>query len=266
MVGALWKDGTMDLTRFASIQQIQRHPTKTSDAYRFVSTRAVLDGFAELGWFPASVREAGVRIAENRGFQQHLVRLRSPEFDQPEIRVGDAIPEIVLRNAHNGDSALHLYAGIFEKVCSNGLMVRRGGDRVRLPHLGFSPWMVESAVKHLGRLMPGAFEEREGWRGLILKDDERLAFADAAATLRFCGQKYAVDSEDLLRPRRQAQADRSLWSVFNTVQENIMRGGIPQSRPDGSRFLSRPVRSVDEEVRLNLKLWQLAAALEKAVN
>ena len=44
-----------------------------------------------------------------------------------------------------------------------------------------------------------------------------------------------------------------------------MRGGVPQRRPDGSRFLSRPVRSVDEEVRLNLRLWRLAAALEKAV-
>ena len=81
--------------------------------------------------------------------------------------------------------------------------------------------------------------------------------------LRF--ERYAVEAEDLSRPRRWEQADRSLWSVYNTVQENIMRGGIPQRRPDGSRFLSRPVRSVDEEVRLNLRLWQLAAALEKAV-
>jgi hypothetical protein len=256
----------MDLTRFESIQQTLRHPTKTSDSYRFISTRAVLDGFAELSWFTASVREAGVRNPENRGFQKHLVRLRSPEFERREIRVGDAIPEIVLKNAHNGDSALHLYAGIFEKVCANGLVVQRSGECVRLPHLGFSPWMVESAVKHLGRIMPGAFEERERWRGLMLKKDERLAFADAAMALRFRGEKHAVDADDLLRPRRREQADSSLWSVFNTVQENLMRGGIPQRKADGSCFLSRPVRSVDEEVRLNLKLWQLASQLEKAIN
>ena len=256
----------MDLTRYESIQQVTRHPTRTSDSYRFVSTRAILDGFAEHGWLPAVVREAGVRKPENRGFQQHLVRLRSQEFTLREMGVGDAIPEIVLKNAHNGDSALHLYAGIFEKVCSNGLIVQRGGDRVRLPHLGFATWMVESAVKHLTAIMPGAFAERERWRGLVLKEDERLAFADEASELRFGGGKYAVEAEDLLRTRRLEQVDKSLWSVFNTVQENIIRGGVPQRRPDGSRFLSRPVRSVDKEVRLNLKLWQLAASLEKAIH
>lgn len=255
----------MDLTRYESIQQVMRHPTKTSDSYRFVSTRAILDSFAEHGWLPATVKEAGVRKAENRGFQQHLVRLRSAEFSARVIGVGDATAEIVLRNAHNGDSALHLYAGIFEKVCSNGLVVQRGGDRIRLPHLDFAAWIVDSAVKHLTAIMPGAFEERERWRGLILKYDERLAFADAAKGLRFGRGTYAVQAEDLLVPRRREQADWSLWSVFNTVQENVIRGGVPQRRPDGSRFLSRAVRSVDEEVRLNLKLWQLAANLEKAV-
>ena len=68
----------MDTSRFESIQQTQRHPTRTSDAYRFVSTRVVLGAFAELGWFPVTVQEARVRKPENRGFQQHLVKLRSP--------------------------------------------------------------------------------------------------------------------------------------------------------------------------------------------
>jgi hypothetical protein len=49
------------------------------------------------------------------------------------------------------------------------------------------------------------------------------------------------------------------------MQENIMRGGVPQRRPDGTRFLSRSVRSVVEKVRIDLRLWQLAAALEKAI-
>lgn len=253
----------MDLTRFDSIQQTERHPTRTTESYRFLSTRAVLDTFAELGWTPVAVREAGVRKPENRGFQQHLVKLRSPGFARREVAAGDAIPEIVVKNAHNGDAALQLYAGIFEVVCSNGLMVQTREDRVRLPHLGFAPWMIESAVEHLGRILSGAFADRERWRRMILEEDARLALADAAAALRF--ERYAVEAEDLLRPRRWQQADRSLWSVFNTIQENIMRGGVPQRREDGSRFLSRPVRSVDEEVRLNLRLWRLAAALEKAV-
>ena len=118
----------MDLTKFESIQQTGRHPTKTSDGYRFVSTRVVLDSLGELGWSPVTVRESRVRKLENRGFQQHLVRLRSPEFERKQLAVGEAVPEIVVKNAHNGDSALHLYAGIFELVCRNGLLVWQGGS------------------------------------------------------------------------------------------------------------------------------------------
>jgi hypothetical protein len=32
------------------------------------------------------------------------------------MNVGDAYPEIVLKNAHNGETAVHLFAGIMEKV------------------------------------------------------------------------------------------------------------------------------------------------------
>lgn len=256
----------MDLSGYASIQQRERHPTRTTGVYRFVSTREVLEGLAELGWFPARVKEAGVRKAENRGYQTHVVRLRNPDFTPGTFEVGDAIPEIVLRNAHNGDSALHLFAGIFEKVCANGLIVERGGERVRIPHLGFAAWMVESAVRHLTSILPGAFEDRGRWRGVMLRRDERLAFADAALSLRFDSARVEVDPEDVLRPRRLEQADFSLWSVMNTVQENLMRGGVRQRREDGTTYRSRPIASLDEEVRLNLALWRLAVNLEKAIN
>jgi hypothetical protein len=100
----------------------------------------------------------------------------------------------------------------------------------------------------------------------MLRQDERLAFADAAAALRFDSTRFEIDPADVLRPRRLEQADFSLWSVMNTVQENLMRGGVPQRREDGTRFRSRPIRSVDEEVRLNLALWRLAVNLERAIN
>jgi hypothetical protein len=256
----------MDLDRYASIQQTERHPTLTTTRYHFVSTRDVLGEFARLGWHPVRVREAGVRKHQNWGYQKHLVRLQNPDYTLRNLDVGEALPEIVMRNAHNGESAVHLFAGIFEKVCANGLIIERTGERVRIPHLGFASWMVESAVRHLTGILPGAFEERERWRAVMLRKDERLAFADAAISLRFESKRFEIDPEDLLRTWRYEQADFSLWSVMNTVQENIMRGGVRQKREDGTTFRTRAVKSVDEEVRLNIAFWQLAANLEKAIN
>jgi hypothetical protein len=45
-----------------------------------------------------------------------------------------------------------------------------------------------------------------------------------------------------------------------------MRGGIRQVRADGSAIRSRPVKSVDEEVRINRQLWKMTEDIEKAVN
>jgi hypothetical protein len=254
----------MELTQFATIQQSARHPSKTTEAYRFISTKEVLDHFEELGWTPASVTESRTRIPENQGYQNHLVRLRSDVYDLKHIGVGDAYPEIVLKNAHNGQAAFHVIGGIFEKVCGNGLCIfREKTAEIRIPHVGFSVWMVDSAVGHITRAFPEAFDQRQRWRQIGLKPDEALAYADAAAALRF---ENSVDPRDLLRPNRWQQSEGTLWNVFNTVQENIIRGGVEQTKSDGSKFRSRPVRNIDEDVRINRQLWRLATELEKAVN
>jgi hypothetical protein len=255
----------MDTSKFATINQTDRHPLRTTEQYRFIPTSEVLDNFAERGWFPASIREAGVRNPENYGFQKHLIRLQSPDFDRKTLNVGDAFPEIVLKNSHSGETSLQLYAGILEKVCSNGLIIETGrAEDIRIQHLGYTAWMVDAAISRLAEVLATAFRQRERWRKLILPLDARVAFADAAIIRRF-ESKFSVEPEEVLRPRRLQQADFSLWSVFNTIQESIIRGGVRQVRADGSSVRSRPVKSVDEEVRINRELWRLAEELEKAV-
>jgi hypothetical protein len=144
----------MELTHYTTIQQQNRHPSMTTETYRFISTKEVLDAFAELGWFPALVKEAGVRKRENYGYQAHMVRLENPTFHAREIGVGDCKGHIVLKTAHNGQSSFHLFAGLLELVCSNGLMVNRK-ENVSIPHRGYAAWMVAAAVEQVGRLFRG---------------------------------------------------------------------------------------------------------------
>jgi len=254
----------MQLERYATIQQTTRHPERTTDAYRFISTKEVLSAFADLGWFPSRVREAGVRKPENHGYQRHMVWLDNPTFHAREIGVGDATGQIVLKTAHNGQSSFHLLAGLLEKVCSNGLVVYRD-ERVSIPHLGYAPWMVEAASRQVCRSFRGAFEERERWQRIDLERDAQLAFADVAIGLRF-GPDVEVDPRHLLTPRRWQQSEPTLWNVFNTIQENIIRGGVRQTPPNRKSFRSRAVRDIDEDVRINRELWRIACELERALN
>jgi hypothetical protein len=183
-----------------------------------------------------------------------------------DLRTKDAAPEILVKHAHNGQSSLHLYSGLLEFVCGNGLVIwREVQDRLTIPHVGDTAFFIEGAVRHFTGSIPGTFEQRERWRGIKLQRDEQLAFADAAISLRFDRDAVEVNPAELLTPRRWEQSEPTLYNVLNTLEENIIRGGVRQVRSDGSRFRSRAVKNIDEDLRINRELWRLAQELEKAM-
>ena len=52
-----------------------------------------------------------------------------------------------------------------------------------------------------------------------------------------------------------------LWTTFNVVQENIIRGGL-RGRKRGSNgrmrnMTTRPVKALDRNIKLNQALWVL---------
>ena len=69
-------------------------------------------------------------------------------------------------------------------------------------------------------------------------------------------QDRAADS--VLRPNRYEDRKPDLWTTFNRIQENIIRGGVRGHTTTGKRTTTREVGGVSENVRLNKALWALA--------
>jgi len=71
----------------------------------------------------------------------------------------------------------------------------------------------------------------------------------------------------LLTARRTEDADRTnLWTNFNVIQENVIRGGLRGVRIDTEtnrrrRMSTRAVQGIDQDVKLNRALWTLAAKM-----
>ncbi len=257
----------MELQSYATVTQEGRHPTRTTEEYRFLSTARALEILDDRGWYPVRIDEANYRKAENRGFQKHLVRLQNAAYSQSVGSVAKATPEIVLKNSHNGESALRLFGGIFEAICLNGLIVwDELSDCRRLPHRGMSELLLADILQSVVESIPTSFETRERWRGIRLDRHEQLAYAEAVIPLVFDGGKYAVEPSELLYSRHVGQHEPSLWNTFNRVHGNLLRGGVRRTRIDGSRIRSRAVKDVDENVRINRELWRVAAELERALN
>ena len=73
------------------------------------------------------------------------------------------------------------------------------------------------------------------------------------------GSAIPVTPAQLLNTRRAVDAAPDLWTTENVIQENLMRGGIRvRNAATGRRATTRPVASVNEDIRLNKGLWVLA--------
>ena len=237
-----------------------------SDRYSFLPTSSILQGMRENGWVPVRAEEQSVRTEARRGFQKHLIRFARTEhlqtWEKNQVR-----PEVVLLNSHDKSSAYQLHCGLFRLVCLNGMVVADATfERISIKHSGFNPdSVIEASFKVLGAV-PDIMNKVQLFQDRILTDAERLALATGAATYRWEDPtKAPVNASMLLNPRRYGDDAKDLWTTLNAVQENVIRGGqrdYSRRRPDGRRMpKSRAINGIDEDMKLNKALWQMAEVL-----
>ena len=79
----------------------------------------------------------------------------------------------------------------------------------------------------------------------------------------FAPEPPPVTESQVLRPRRAADSARDLWSTFNVLQENHVRGGLPARMKNGRRQSTRPAEGLDTSVKINRVLWMLAEEMRR---
>ena len=260
--------------RAPSVFATQPHPYKTSSRYEFISTSTVCTDLAGIGWNPVAVTEqrliggAAVGRTGNRAYQKHMLRFRKTEGDIPML--GEDHIEMVLITAHDGSCSFTFRVGVFRMVCSNGMVV--GTDVIeglRIRHQGYNAEHALEAVAGIISQAQGLAPRLEAMQNRVMQPVERELFAQQASELRWKpkeGRSTApVGYAQLLNARREEDAPSTLWNVFNTVQENmIQRGGQMGRNSAGHRMRTQPIRAIDQQVKLNSNLWNLADTYLKA--
>jgi hypothetical protein len=113
----------------------------------------------------------------------------------------------------------------------------------------------------------GALIDR--FRNRRLDDNEALIFARNALLLRYDTlEQPPIDARTLLAPRRAEDQGNDLWTTFNKVQENLVRGGISDGRRNrlGRLRTLRALSGIDSKIGLNKGLWSLAEQTANALN
>lgn len=95
-------------------------------------------------------------------------------------------------------------------------------------------------------------------QSLALPVSARHALANAALKYRFGEDYQPVTVSQLLTPRRREDYSDDLWTVYQRVQENLMKGGLSGRTAQGKSSRTRAVTGIDGDVKLNRALWIMA--------
>lgn len=249
-----------------SIFTIDAHESRSA-RFSPIPTIEILRALAGEQFFPVGVQQIASRLPGHENHSKHLIRMR--RFDDKVYQVGDNVFELLLKNANDGTSIYDLMGGMFRIRCLNSLVVQDATiDQVKVRHSGDALWNVIDGTYRVLESAERVLEAPVKWGAIPLDEPERIAFAAKAHALRFGeGEKMApmagsVSSLQLLEAQRDGDKGHDLWTVFNVVQENAVKGGLEGLGTDrlgrDRVYRTRPVKGIDQTVGLNRALWKLA--------
>ncbi len=75
----------------------------------------------------------------------------------------------------------------------------------------------------------------------LTKEEQRL-FGQAALTYKYDDEtKAPVSIEQIIHRRRYEDKQDDIWTTYQRVQENMIKGGLPGRTQKGKRTTTRPV-------------------------
>jgi hypothetical protein len=234
-----------------------------SDRYSFVPTIEAVDLLRSAGWQPVHVKQSGTRKNDRSGYQKHIIRFMQGSLSTDQERV-----DLVMTNSHDRGCAFQLCASIWRKICGNGLMVSSKLFNFSHRHVGFDITAFLNSAYQIAEGAGDIAAKVNDLKAIDLSPNEKGVFAMAAHKLVYDDvEKAPILPSQLLQERRYDDQGNDLWTTFNVVQENIMKGGIGGSKRNANghirRVKTRPVKSIDRDVKLNKALWILTEEMAK---
>ena len=231
-----------------------------SERYAYIPTATVLTKLRQEGFEPFMVCQTRVRNEDRREYTKHLIRMRHAS----QIN-GSEANEIILLNSHDGTSSYQMLAGMFRFVCHNGLVCGDTTADIRVPHKGDVAGQVIEGAYEVLQGFEQVRQSRDAMRAITLDTGEAEILARSALALKYDDpdKPAPVTESQLLVPRRFDDRKPDLWSAFNRIQENMIKGGLSARTALGRRQRTREVQGIDQNLRLNRALWMLADGMRQ---
>jgi hypothetical protein len=238
------------------------------ESYGFISTEKSLQPFLDKGWEVSKTVFGKARKPETMGYQKHMLTLVHPDF--PVNEVLGARPQLVLLNGHDAGTAFRAWVGLLRGACMNGLIAGDSFSSLRVIHSQRFIKDLDVAIGDIAASIPDFVHFAERLKATTLTEAGIKEFIKQAYELRLSKVKGVKSIDMRANPVRSADTSQDAFTVFNRVQERVIRGGITYiherdvKTPDGlvigtelAKNTTRKLSSVQQNVTLNRELVNL---------
>lgn len=224
-----------------------------TDKYMFLDTKKVVEDMSDLGFQVAGFRRPAFRTASGQ-FGLHEVDFRLAKDIHGRI---EECPRILFTNSYDGSRKAALTSGVFRQVCTNGLVVGDVMERQKFIHVGDYADELLKQIQESSKLSQRVFERISEYREIRLDEGLYLEMARKAVKLRFTDEAVDIDPKVVLMRRRKQDLDTDLYTTWNALQENLVKGGIPGIGANGKTQMLRPLTQIEKSNTFNRGLWDL---------
>jgi hypothetical protein len=245
---------------------------RLTNRYHSLKTSDLLPVLADYGYLPVQAAQKRARKPEHTA---HLLAFaRAADVNT----TGDVRSELLVYNSHDGTSGVKLMAGAYRFVCSNGI-VNGNGNTVSVRHTHKAMEDFETMLRSIIEGVPDMMNTIESMRQRRVDEEQARKFAKRAVMLRWDYLNGAYVPEETptgsyadsttvtqaLTAQRSSDTLTDAWTVFNRVQENVLRGNVfikSITDKNGLRERkARPIASISEHVAVNQAIFDLAGVL-----
>jgi len=230
-----------------------------SEKYSFVPSDVMVEYFDNLGWYPVSAVQQGAKEETDLIHARHEIKFRNPSYGD----IDGLAPELSWTNSHNRYCKAIMGVGFFRWICSNGLWMPIEGMKAEglvKRHMGFTFEQFKAEVESRVISFDHWINEVNGYQTIELSPVEKNVFAYKAKNMRW-GENSTIEADQLLVPRRVEDEGNDLWSVFNVLQENVIKGGIKYNLDNDRSRTTQDLNEIYKTQKINRDLWTVMAGI-----
>lgn len=243
----------MNNTNMNEITTLDTKLETLSEKYKLVPTKMIAEKFKSMGFVVDDYKETKVRKASKNGFQKHFVRLSNPKL--LSTNHNDVKLQLLVTNSHDGLSSFSIKLGFFRLVCSNGLVVGQTFESVNLRHTGNIIEQIDEAVERMVAQVNKLNAAIQKMKDTKLTNDQQNEFIAQAIKTRYPTKQTNDVSIPIMRPE---DGESNVFSLYNRVQEALIRGGNNVRGSNNRMRAARELRSIRGITKVNEELFTLA--------